>query len=234
MEGIYNKDCYTCFLKEAIGYLVKGENNLEQLKNCFLLYISNDNKKLEAFLEKAPSIKKQLKEDLDFYMISDPAIISSEEVILAYPGYKAITCYRIAHALYEVDLKIQARLVSELAHSSTGIDIHPGASIDSPFFIDHGTGTVIGQTSVVGSFVKIYQGVTLGAISLENATSLKGVKRHPTIKDHVTIYSCASILGDIVVGENCTIGANVFLVESVGPNMKVTIGKPQLVIKEKK
>ena len=234
MVGIYNKECYSCFIKEATNYLTKNEDNLEKVKESFLCNISDDNDSLNKFIEKIDTIKKELKEDLDFYMISDPAIDSSEEVVLAYPGYKAITCYRIAHALRETGLKVQARLISELAHSATGIDIHPAARIGTPFFIDHGTGIVIGETTVIGSRVKLYQGVTLGALSLENATSLRGVKRHPTIEDNVTIYACASILGDIVIGTNCTIGANVFLTESVAPNQKVTIGKPTLVYKDKK
>ncbi|MBO7536449.1 MAG: serine acetyltransferase, partial [Bacilli bacterium] len=231
MVGIYNKECYSCFLKEATKYLTKNEDNLEKVKESFLCNISEDKDSLAKFIDKIDTIKKELKEDLDFYMISDPAIDSSEEVVLAYPGYKAITCYRIAHALRETGLKVQARLISELAHSATGIDIHPAAKIGTPFFIDHGTGIVIGETTVIGSRVKLYQGVTLGALSLENATSLRGVKRHPTIEDNVTIYACASILGDIVISTNCTIGANVFLTESVAPNQKVTIGKPTLVYK---
>ena len=234
MVGIYNKDNYVCFLKDTINYLTLDTNNLDKVKSSFLLYIDNDNEKLSKFASKLAKIREELKEDLDFFMISDPAIDSREEVILAYPGYKAITCYRIAHALHEVGIRLQARLISELAHSSTGIDIHPAAKIASPFFIDHGTGTVIGETAVIGARVKLYQGVTLGALSLENAALLKGIKRHPTIEDCVTIYACATILGDITIGANCTIGANVFLTESIQPNMRVTIGKPQLIIKEKK
>ena len=234
MVGIYNKDCYSCFLKETTNYLTGSETSLEEIKKSFLANISDDKEYLDSFISKIDIIKNELKDDLEFYMISDPAIDSSEEVVLAYPGYKAITCYRIAHVLREVGLKVQARLISELAHSATGIDIHPAAKIGTPFFIDHGTGIVIGETTIIGSRVKIYQGVTLGALSLENATSLRGIKRHPTIEDNVTIYACASILGDITIGANCTIGANVFLTESVVPDQKVTIGKPTLVFKDKK
>ena len=234
MVGIYNKDNYVCFLKETIDFLTKDTSNLDKIKSSFLLCIDNNQEKLDEFTCKLPFIKEQLKEDLDFFMISDPAIDSKDEVVLAYPGYKAITCYRIAHILHEIGYRLQARLVSELAHSSTGIDIHPAAKIKSPFFIDHGTGTVIGETAVIGARVKLYQGVTIGALSLENAARLKGIKRHPTIEDCVTIYACATILGDITIGKNCTIGANVFLTESVQSNVRITIGKPQLVIKEKK
>ena len=234
MVGIYNKDCYSCFLKETTNYLTGSETSLEEIKKSFLANISDDKEYLDSFISKIDIIKKELKDDLEFYMISDPAIDSSEEVVLAYPGYKAITCYRIAHVLHEIGLNVQARLISELAHSATGIDIHPAAKIGTPFFIDHGTGIVIGETTIIGSRVKIYQGVTLGALSLENATSLRGIKRHPTIEDNVTIYACASILGDITIGANCTIGANVFLTESVVPDQKVTIGKPTLVFNDKK
>ena len=234
MVGIYNKECYACFLKEVTNYLTKNENNLDEVKTSFLANIDDNIEFLDKFIKHIDNVKQELKEDLDFYMISDPAIDSSEEVVLAYPGYKAITCYRVAHVLREIGLNVQARLISELAHSATGIDIHPAAKIGTPFFIDHGTGIVIGETTIIGSRVKLYQGVTLGALSLENATSLRGVKRHPTIEDNVTIYACASILGDIVVGKNCTIGANVFLTDNVAPNQKVTIGKPTLVFKDKK
>lgn len=233
MVGIYKIECYSCFLKEATAYLTKNENNLEELKQSFLSNVCSIKTKLDEFINELPKIKKELKEDLEFFMLSDPAIITREEVILAYPGYKAITCYRIAHILNNINLSIQARLISELAHSTTGIDIHPAAQISSPFFIDHGTGIVVGETTRIGSKVKLYQGVTLGALSLENAQALKGIKRHPTIEDGVTIYACATILGDITIGSNSTIGANVFLTENISPNMKVTNRKPELVIKEK-
>ena len=234
MVVTFNQEKYGIFLKDTISFLTSITNNLDKIRESFLLYIDDDDVKADAFIDKLEDVKDALKDDLAFFMISDPAIDSKEEIILAYPGYQAITCYRIAHILYALGDKVEARMISEMAHSATGIDIHPAAQIASPFFIDHGTGIVIGETAVIGSHVKLYQGVTLGALSLENATQLKGVKRHPTIKDHVTIYSCASILGDITIGENCTIGANVFLTESIDANMKVTIGKPQLVIKEKK
>ena len=234
MVSVFSKDCYVCFLKETVNYLLDNKDNLLEIKKSFLSYIDKDEEKFNTFSKRLPIIKEELKDDLDFFMISDPAINSKEEVIWSYPGYRAITCYRIAHSLYSDDLFIQARMISELAHSLTGIDIHPGAKIASPFFIDHGTGIVIGQTSIINRYVKLYQGVTLGALSLADAQKMKNVKRHPTIGNHVTIYSCASILGDITIGDNVTIGANVFLIESVGPNMKVTIGKPSLTFSEKK
>ena len=233
MDRVWGRECYIEFLKDVAGYLTKNcDTNV--VDKAFLSYISEDQDKLKTFKARLPKIKEELKKDLDFFMESDPAIYSREEVVCAYPGYKAIACYRIAHILYENDLKLCARIITELAHSITGIDIHPAASISSPFFIDHGTGIVIGETTVIESGVKLYQGVTLGALSLSNIEKIKNTKRHPTIKKNVTIYSCASILGDVTIGESSTIGANVFLTEDVASGMKVTIAKPILVIKEKK
>ena len=234
MVNVFSKDCYINFLKEVADYFIGRIDSTEKIKELFLLYIDNNEEKANQVVTKLPMIKEQLKADLDFFMLSDPAINSIDDVIYAYPGFKAIVCYRIAHIIFEVGLLFQARMISEIAHSLTGIDIHPAAKIDCPFFIDHGTGIVIGETAVVGKGVKLYQGVTLGALSLSNGAKMKGIKRHPTIGDYVTIYSCASILGDITIGEKTTIGANVFLTESVGENMKVILGKPELVVSKKK
>ena len=183
--------------------------------------------------EEISHLKKLNDIDLCFFYECDPACDSLEEIKLTYPGFKAIVYYRLAHILYEKDKKLEARIISELAHSETGIDIHPGAKIGSPFFIDHGTGTVIGETSIIGRFVRIYQGVTLGALSLTKGAAMKGIKRHPTIMNYVTIYSNASILGDVTIGNNVTIGGNVFLTESIHDNTKVIISKPELVIIKK-
>ena len=166
-------------------------------------------------------------------MDSDPAVESAEEIKIAYPGYKAIVIYRLSHILYGLGYKVEARIISELGHSKTGIDIHPAAEIGYPFFIDHGTGIVIGETASVGKKVKLYQGVTLGALSINNASSLRGIKRHPSIGDNITIYANASILGPIQVGDNVVIGGNVFLTEDVPSNTQVSIGKPVLVYKSK-
>ena len=174
-----------------------------------------------------------LKEDLDFFLDSDPAVDSKEEVILAYPGYKAITYYRIAHELYKLGIKLPARIITEEAHKLTGIDIHPGAQIAHPFFIDHGTGIVIGETAILGHHVKMYQGVTLGALSLAKGKRMHDIKRHPTIGNYVTIYSNASILGDVTIGNNVTIGGNVFLTENIADNTRVLISKPELSITKK-
>lgn len=180
------------------------------------------------------SIKDSVNKDLEFFFESDPAANSIDEIKVTYPGFRAITFYRIAHLLYLANKKIEARIITEHAHFLTGIDINPGAKIGAPFFIDHGTGVVIGETSVIGNYVRLYQGVTLGALCPEKGQSIKGVKRHPTVGDNVTIYAGASILGDISIGNNCTIGGGVFLLDSIPDNHKVTNPKPILNIKEKK
>jgi serine O-acetyltransferase len=158
----------------------------------------------------------------------DPAANGVEEVIFSYPSIEAITIHRLAHELYLLGVPMLPRIMSEHAHSTCGIDIHPGARIGESFFIDHGTGVVIGETTEIGDFVKIYQGVTLGALSLERAPDMgRGTKRHPTIEEHVTIYAGATILGgDTVIGAHSTIGGNVWLVESVPPHSRITSDSP--------
>ena len=187
----------------------------------------------EKFVKELGDISIILKEDLEFFLDSDPAATSTDEIKLAYPGFKAIAIYRISHAIYKLGYKVQARFISEVAHSQTGIDIHPAASISYPFFIDHGTGIVIGETSKIGKRAKIYQCVTLGAVSLSNAKELRGVVRHPQVGDDVTIYAGASLLGPIKIGNNVTIGSNVFLTKDVTSNVKVIIGEPELIYKNK-
>lgn len=222
-------------------------NNLKELLEASLLYVIDDKdvelselfcksiadckENFQAFMGELNVIRNILKEDLAFFMESDPAASSLEEIRLAYPGYKAIATYRVSHVLYKLGYKVHARFFSEIAHSMTGIDIHPAAVIDYPFFIDHGTGIVIGQTSTIGKRVKIYQSVTLGAISLSNADQWRNVVRHPQVGNDVTIYAGASLLGAINIGDNVTIGSNVFLTEDVPSNTKVLIGKPELIIK---
>lgn len=189
---------------------------------------------IEKFLDKLPIVDNMLKTDLDALFEGDPAAESKTEIILCYPGFSAIFVYRVAHIFYELNVKILPRALSEYAHSKTGIDIHPGAQIGAYFFIDHGTGIVIGETTIIGEHVKLYQGVTLGALSLREGLKLKGSKRHPTIKDYVTIYSGASIFGgDTIIGENSTIGSNAFITSSIGDNMLVTIqGQKKKHLKE--
>ena len=220
------------FLDTVLSAL-NNEENEDSVKDSFLSNISNNEEHANVFLMGLPKIKDELEQDLAFFMQSDPAANSPLEIKLTYPGFLAITYYRIAHILVTLGYHTEARIISETVHSLTGIDIHPGASISSPFFIDHGTGIVIGETAIVGKRCKIYQGVTLGALSLSKGSALKGIKRHPTIGDDVTIYSGASILGDIAIGSNVTIGSNVFLLDSVPSNMKVVLNKPELVMKEK-
>ena len=159
--------------------------------------------------------------DVTFAYESDPAAGSTDEIILCYPGFLAIFVYRLAHILYLHGIPLLPRMMSEYAHSKTGIDIHPGAKIASPFFIDHGTGVVIGETAEIGRYVKIYQGVTLGAKSISDRDKSKG-KRHPTIGDRCIIYAGATILGgDTVIGNDCIIGGNVWLTHSVSPGTTV-------------
>ena len=166
------------------------------------------------------------KKDLDFFYECDPAADSLEEIKLTYPGFKALLLYRIAHLLYKKNQKLEARIISEYAHSRTGIDIHPACEIGSPFFIDHGTGIVIGETTIIGNSVRLYQSVTLGALSPKQGQRIKGIKRHPTIKDNVVIYAGATLLGDITIGENTVIGGGVFITEDIPANSRVTLPKP--------
>ena len=209
------------------------EKKVDDLESLFYRAIDNNPKAYQEFVKQLDEIREILKEDLEFFLDSDPAATSIEEIKFAYPGFKAIAIYRISHVIYKLGYKIQARYMSETAHSKTGIDIHPAASISYPLFIDHGTGIVIGETSKIGKRVKIYQSVTLGAVSLSNAKELRGVIRHPQVGDDVTLYAGASLLGPIKIGNNVTIGSNVFLLEDVADNMRVVIGKPELIYKNK-
>lgn len=186
----------------------------------------------EAFLSKLPRLKEVLRYDVEAAFDGDPAAESHEEVVIAYPGFFAISIYRIAHELHLLNVPLLPRIMTEYAHSATGIDIHPAATIGEYFFIDHGTGVVIGETSIIGNHVKIYQGVTLGARSTKKGQRLKGVKRHPTIGDNVTIYANTTILGgDVLIGNGATIGGNAFIVSSVAEGAKVAIKLPKLKIK---
>lgn len=184
------------------------------------------------FMEKLPQIREYLETDIQAAYDGDPAAASKAEIILSYPGSYAISVYRIAHELSLIGVPMIPRIMSEYAHSVTGIDIHPGAVIGKYFFIDHGTGVVIGETTVIGEHVKIYQGVTLGGLSTKGGQNLRGVKRHPTIKDNVTIYSNSSILGgDTVIEENVVIGGNTFITESVEKDKRVTLKAQELQFK---
>lgn len=236
-DSLPKKDKVILFLNEVRNYLFPGYfeeigDSIEEykvvkkelLKTMFLTYVINDEAKLNNFMLKLNRIKLVLKTDMEMTYMSDPACESLDEIIIAYPGFYAISVYRIANILYELKIPIIPRILSEYAHSITGIDIHPGATIDKYFFIDHGTGIVIGETAIIGHHVKIYHGVTLGALSLRKGQELRGSKRHPTIGNYVTIYSGACVLGgNTIIGDNSTLGCNVFLTESIKENSKVSI-----------
>lgn len=188
----------------------------------------------EHLLAQLPKIRRLLKTDIQAAFDSDPAASSFEEIVLSYPGLRAITTHRIAHELYLKNIPLIPRIMSEQAHHETGIDIHPGAKIGENFFIDHGTGVVIGETTIIGNNVKIYQGVTLGALAPAKGQSLRGVKRHPTIEDDVTIYAAATILGNITIGKGTIISGNVWIKESVPAGVTVSMARPELVYIQKK
>ena len=184
------------------------------------------------FLSRIPAVRAVVQTDLQAAYDGDPAATGMAEVIFSYPGLYAITVYRLAHELYLLNVPMIPRIMTEYAHSVTGIDIHPGATIGKYFFIDHGTGIVVGETTVIGENVKIYQGVTLGGLSTRGGQSLRGKRRHPTIEDNVTIYANASILGgETVVGQGCVIGASAFITKSVPPCTTVSIKSQELQLK---
>ena len=187
-----------------------------------------------AFFREIPKVRALVQTDLQAAYDGDPAATGKEEIIFSYPGLFAITVYRLANVLYRMGVPMIPRIMTEYAHSVTGIDIHPGATVGEYFFIDHGTGIVIGETTVIGDRVKIYQGVTLGALSTRGGQDLRGKRRHPTIEDNVTIYAGASILGgDTVIGRNSVIGSNAFITESIGPETRVTTKCQELEIRVK-
>ena len=189
------------------------------------------------FIASLPEVKRLVQTDVEAAYDGDPAAMSRMEVVMAYPGLYAVTVHRLAHELYRLKVPIIPRVMSELAHSRTGIDIHPGAKIGERFFIDHGTGVVIGETCTIGRNVRIYQGVTLGGLSFEKDSTgalVKGLKRHPDIEDNVVIYANATILGgDTVIGHDSEIGGNVWLKDSVPPNTRVYNRPPAPVLKTK-
>jgi serine O-acetyltransferase len=183
-------------------------------------------------LARLPEVREYLARDVSAAFDGDPAAANLDEIISSYPGIYAIMVYRLAHILHELEVPLMPRIMTEYAHNITGIDIHPGAVIGHHFFIDHGTGIVIGETTVIGNYVKIYQGVTLGGLSTRGGQSLRGVKRHPTIENHVTIYSGASILGGAtIIGEGVVIGSNAFVTKSVPEKTRVSVKNPELQFK---
>lgn len=188
------------------------------------------------FLNRIPDIRMKLKGDVEAAFEGDPAAKSFEEIVISYPHIVVIAIHRMAHELYAMEVPLIPRIMAEYAHSKTGIDIHPGATIGSKFFIDHGTGVVIGETAVIGNNVKIYQGVTLGALSFpkdERGNIIRDKKRHPTLEDNVTVYAEATILGDITIGKGAVVGGNVWLRESIPSETVVTMAKPEALYKKK-
>ncbi len=184
------------------------------------------------FFRAIPGVRAVAQTDLEAFYDGDPAAFSLDEIIFCYPGLFAITVYRLAHILYELRVPLLPRIMTEHAHSITGIDINPGATIGKYFFIDHGTGIVVGETTVIGDHVKVYQGVTLGALTTRGGQSLRGKKRHPTIEDNVTIYAGASILGGTtVIGRDSVIGSNVFITHSIPACTTVSVKSQELQFK---
>ena len=205
-----------------------------------LVYRANGTANAEAkaeeisleFFRSIPAVRALVQTDVLAAYDGDPAATSTDEVIFCYPGLFAMTVYRLAHVLYTLNVPMLPRIMTEYAHSVTGIDIHPGATIGAHFFIDHGTGIVIGETTVIGEHVKIYQGVTLGGLTTRGGQSLKGQKRHPTIENNVTIYAGASVLGgETVIGRDSVIGSNAFITKSVDPCTTVSMKHGQLQFK---
>jgi serine O-acetyltransferase len=217
-------------LSEQIRRAYKFQCQINKCYQCDCQTMA-ENVTLEL-LESIPKIRRALKGDVVAAFDGDPAAKSYEEIVISYPCITAIATYRIAHELYARQVPLIPRIMTECAHAKTGIDIHPGARIGKNFFIDHGTGVVIGETSVIGDNVKLYQGTTLGAMSFrrdQRGRIIKGGKRHPTIEDDVTIYAEATILGDVTIGRGTVIGGNVWIKESVPPGVTVTMANPDLV-----
>jgi serine O-acetyltransferase len=217
-------------LSEQIERAYKYRCRMEQCDTHDCQKMADD--ATEHLLTQLPKIRQLLKGDVTAAFDGDPAAKSYEEIVVSYPCITAIATHRIAHELFLKDVPLIPRIMSECAHEKTGIDIHPGAKIGKNFFIDHGTGVVIGETTIIGDNVKIYQGATLGALSFpkdERGRIIKGIKRHPTIEDNVTIYAEATILGDVTIGQRTVIGGNVWLKDSVLPDVTVSSQNAKLV-----
>ena len=220
------KDLFNNKLK----YKIFEKIHFLKIKRILRKFGANKNT-ISFFCNESKKLKKILLEDAEFTYQCDPSSEGIDEIILTYPGFFAVFCYRIAHILKSVNVRLLPRMISEFAHTQTGIDIHPGATIGHPFCIDHGTGIVIGETSIVGNYVKMYQGVTLGALSLKEGQNLKNIKRHPTIGNNVTLYADAFVFGgDTVIGDNVIVGNNAIIRESVEAN-KVVYLKNEVIIK---
>ncbi len=236
METLYNVQIRSAAarLAEQVEQAFRYQCDVEQCKDCGDCRLKAETA-VRALIEALPDIRALLQRDIQAAYDGDPAARSLMEIVMSYPGLQAIAVHRVAHVLYRQGVPLIPRVMSELAHSRTGIDIHPGAAIGGGFFIDHGTGVVIGETCVIGEQVKLYQGVTLGALSFpkdEHGNPIKGVKRHPEVRNRATIYAGATILGgDTVVGEGAVIGGNVWLTHSVPAGAMVLNQQPKPQIK---
>ena len=234
----YNLNSQIAVLLEDIMYNLHKQVRLALPQNPYNRKLSEaqlEDKTQEIcyqFFKKIPSIRELVETDVAAFFDGDPAAYNYNEIILCYPGLLAITTNRIAHELHLLKVPLIPRMMTEYAHSKTGIDIHPGATIGKNFFIDHGTGIVVGETTIIGDNVKVYQGVTIGALSTRGGQKLKGVKRHPTIEDDVIIYAGASILGgETVIGKGAVIGSNAFITSSIEAGARVSIKNQELSIK---
>ena len=218
--------------EELQNWLKELEAELESLMLPLKKKLSREPREIcREFMKRLPGVYERMLKDADAFLKFDPAAESIEEIILCYPGFFSIAVYRLAHELQDLEVPVLPRVMTECAHSKTGVDIHPGAIIGESFFIDHGTGTVIGETAVIGNDVKIYQGVTLGALFVKK--SMARQKRHPTIEDNVIIYARSTILGgDTIVGHDSVIGGNVWLTESVLP-FSVVYQEHHVVVRDK-
>jgi serine O-acetyltransferase len=211
------------------------ENPLDKPEKDTKHYLEMAHDCTERLFEALPRLRTMMKEDAKAAFEGDPAATSIRETIISYPGVKALTIHRIANFLYKTGAPLIPRMFSETVHKVTGIDIHPGATIGRCLFIDHGTGVVIGETSVIGNQVKIYQGVTLGALSFPKdacGALIRGAKRHPTLEDKVTVYANATILGDITIGENTIVGSNAWIRENIPANTLVQMEEPKILLRE--
>ncbi len=236
IDGLHDE--LTRQIARALCHGVDREGPRRQGRCCVAEFESLGQAKAVAFLEQLPDLRSMLALDVQAAYDGDPACRSLDEVIFCYPGLEAITVYRLAHLLFDLDVPFIPRMMTEWAHMRTGIDIHPGAKIGKHFFIDHGTGVVIGETCEIGEHVKIYQGVTLGALSFPTDAQgrlVRDTKRHPTIEDRVVIYANATILGgETVIGHDAVIGASTWVTESVAPKSTVMLDTPRMRIRTKK
>jgi len=229
VDGLHDK------LMQQFGRALRHEQDCQAVVADNEDFEAMAQQKAVDFLRRLPDVRLLLEQDVESAFLGDPAAKSHHEIVFCYPGLEAISVYRLAHEMLLLGIPLIPRMMTECAHSKTGIDIHPGARIGHGFFIDHGTGVVIGETCDIGRNVKLYQGVTLGALSFPRDAAgniIRGMKRHPTLEDDVVVYANATILGgDTVIGHHAVIGSNVWLVQSVDPYTVVSLEKPQLRMK---